>query len=147
MASAAVVGTASIVNLVHLLRERARVQRCYVEGAVPIRAYTDILAMMEGGPRDSFLHAFGLSTGLAGLVGGVSMLLAEDMVSSSASLTTSLVSTIVLVAAATPVHERLTKVGVAEPRNRDNSLTPTWVHPRDVAQPESPAGSQEGATD
>jgi len=60
-----VIGWMAVRMIVRLVHERARAARCYRRGVSSIRAYTDLMALMEGGYRREFWWTLVLSYGLS----------------------------------------------------------------------------------
>jgi hypothetical protein len=125
-----------IKGLIRLAHERLRIARCYRQGMSPIRAYTDILALNEGGGRVEFTWALLASVGLAtgglgiGLFPGFRGTPSPEEATTAAVLV--LVGAMILVAAGVAIHTYLGAPVTNEPRNRDNSLEPTWVQPEAI---------------
>lgn len=134
----AVGGTLPIKGLVRLAHERLRIARCYRRGLTPIRAYTDILALNEGGGHAEFNWAFLASVGLSltGLGAGLFPALrgAPSSTEATASAVLVIVGTLTLTIAAIGIRGHLSGAGLNEPRNRDGSLKPTWAHPEGRAE-------------
>lgn len=126
---AATIGVQGLVMCLNLARERARVARCYRKGVVPIRAYTDILAQMEAGRRNEFWRAYATCFAFAAGVTGVSMMAAKVAVPSVVPLLLVLAAVVAVPIFFAWFRKRVTEDRTVEPRNRDNSLAPTWVHP------------------
>lgn len=131
MVNAAVLGGSAVVMGSHLLRERARVAQCYARGVVPIRAYTSMLALMEGGTKSEFLRACVLALALSAGVSGASILATEVDVPSFVAPVLIFIAVPLIVWVGIAIRAQLARVSLEEPRNTDNSLKPTWVHPAD----------------
>lgn len=125
-----------VIMWVRLAHERARVADCFQQGVTPIRAYTNILALMEGGFRKEFYLSIVLAIGLscAGLLAGVLWAARGGAPPPMSLVLGLLIASVALVGAGgVLLTGSVTAQTTAEPRNRDNSLTPAWVHPPDSA--------------
>ncbi len=132
IAGAGFLGSTGVIHLVRLAAERHRVARCYREAIVPIRAYTDTLARMEGGSRLELLYAHLLGFSVVFLAGGAGLLAAREAATwlSTVLMVQGLILTPALLLWFKSRRER---ASLHEPRNRDGSLSPTWTSPSDAS--------------
>ena len=115
-----------LTHLVNLARERARIRHWYEQGLTPLRAFTDLLARMEGGPRNVIVFAY-----LDGVAASFTIyyLFATAGGGPQGAVLALVLSLVVLI----PMAQQTLAIAFAnlgrEPSNRDKSLRPTWEHP------------------
>lgn len=133
IAGAGFLGSTGAIHLVRLAAERYRVGRCYREGSTPIRAYTNILARMEGGSRLELLGASLLGFSVVLLAGGAALLAARG---TATWLPTVLIGQGIVLTPALLLWLRSWRERAAldEPHNRDGSLSPSWMSPSKTSE-------------
>lgn len=113
-----------------LVAERLRVARAFENGESPVRAFTDTLAKMEGGHRWEILGAFIISASLVLAFARGPASLSTATVDSWQHVLPTVGGTMTAGTVLAITWMRLNRASTTEPRNRDDSLKPVWVHPR-----------------
>lgn len=116
-------------HIFRLTFERLRIERCYIRGISPIRAYTDLMAIMEGANRMEVGWSWALDIAGVGLFFGIGLARIGGSWPVVVGTIFILGSCAVFMAGWSWVQREMNSDQVEEPRNRDNSLRPTWVVP------------------
>lgn len=116
----------------HLVRERARIVRCFRLHLAPIRAVTDTMARWEVHKARALVGTASVAMGLILAATGVGLMLRPAANLKAGELLVAVIGALLLIFGSCLLSALVQRDTVTEPRSPGDSLGPSWVHPSGV---------------